>query len=100
MGKFRASLYIVLTFAIFWCVSSDETCSANGDCSGASSLPEEDTKCVRWRQTGGCDPDGPREKQGDKACSEEIPTGSSGYCQCGVCAQKTRVRLSTCDHRP
>lgn len=58
-------------------------------------------KCIKWRQTGGCNPNGPREKHGDKSCAEEIPTGSSGYCQCGEVKKGTRrAREVTCDHRP
>ena len=39
-------------------------------------------KCVAWRQTGGCNPDGPREHGSDKTCYAVIPDGSSGYCEC------------------
>lgn len=53
--------------------------------------------CIYWRQTGGCVPDGPREPHADVACSREVPTGSSGYCECGG---RRRVRESTCDHHP
>ena len=35
-----------------------------------------------WRQTGGCDPNGPRESQFDKSCSMIIPDSASGYCEC------------------
>jgi len=37
------------------------------------------TSC-RWRQTGKCDPNGPREESQDKACTEKIPKGASGFC--------------------
>ena len=40
------------------------------------------TKCISWRQTGGCDPNGPREPQFDKPCDAYIPHGASGYCEC------------------
>lgn len=61
---------------------------------------DDSFKCIKWRQTGGCSPRGPRERQGDKGCDEVIPTGSSGYCQCGVGDSKLRAREVTCDHRP
>jgi alpha-mannosidase len=38
-------------------------------------------KCTSWRQTGNCDPNGPREPQNDKSCDTEITKGS-GYCEC------------------
>merc|ERR1712224_830194 len=40
------------------------------------------TKCIAWRQTGGCDPNGPREPHFDKPCDADIPSDASGYCQC------------------
>lgn len=36
----------------------------------------------RWRQTGNCDPNGPREWEHDLLCSQIVDTGASGYCQC------------------
>ena len=39
-------------------------------------------ECISWRQTGGCDPNGPREPQFDKPCDADISNGASGYCQC------------------
>eukprot|EP00756_Hemistasia_phaeocysticola_P041265 Hpha_TRINITY_DN16906_c1_g14::TRINITY_DN16906_c1_g14_i1::g.55276::m.55276/K01230/MAN1; mannosyl-oligosaccharide alpha-1,2-mannosidase len=38
--------------------------------------------CVGWRQTGGCDPDGPREAQHDLDCGGTVPETVSGYCDC------------------
>eukprot|EP00996_Jenningsia_fusiforme_P002769 NODE_3587_length_949_cov_49.168889_g3296_i0.p1 GENE.NODE_3587_length_949_cov_49.168889_g3296_i0~~NODE_3587_length_949_cov_49.168889_g3296_i0.p1 ORF type:complete len:133 (+),score=24.89 NODE_3587_length_949_cov_49.168889_g3296_i0:146-544(+) len=38
--------------------------------------------CLGWRQTGGCDPNGPREEDGDRGCRSSISGGSSGYCEC------------------
>ena len=38
--------------------------------------------CVAWRQTGGCNPDGPNEPQFDKTCFQHVADGSSGYCEC------------------
>ena len=40
-----------------------------------------DLRCVKWRQTGGCKPDGPRESGNDKSCSTKI-NGGSGFCEC------------------
>lgn len=50
--------------------------------------------CVSWRQTGDCDPDGPREPDADQACHDVIPGERSGYCEC---ANGTRVR-GECGH--
>merc|ERR1712025_900140 len=41
-----------------------------------------DSKCVSWRQTGGCDPKGLREPNSDKSCNVVIPDVVSGYCEC------------------
>ncbi|GMF28070.1 unnamed protein product [Phytophthora lilii] len=38
-------------------------------------------RCVGWRATGDCTPDGPREPQNDKSCDEVITSGSSGFCE-------------------
>ena len=38
--------------------------------------------CVMWRQTGSCDPNGPREPQFDRTCDVIIESGWSGYCEC------------------
>lgn len=38
--------------------------------------------CVAWRQTGGCDPKGEREKMLDEHCATTIIPGRSGYCEC------------------
>ncbi|OWZ16617.1 hypothetical protein PHMEG_0009576 [Phytophthora megakarya] len=39
-----------------------------------------DYKCVGWRQTGDCSPDGPREAQKDLSCGGIVMAGASGYC--------------------
>jgi hypothetical protein len=41
-------------------------------------------ECVAWRQTTNCNPNGEREESSDKACSEHVPSGVSGYCECTV----------------
>jgi hypothetical protein len=38
--------------------------------------------CLGWRKTGGCDPDGTREKEQDKDCKATIDSKLSGFCQC------------------
>eukprot|EP00759_Apiculatamorpha_spiralis_P032869 PhF_6_TR34187/c0_g1_i1/m.50057 len=38
--------------------------------------------CIAWRQTGGCDADGPNEPNGDQPCIAVIESGWSGYCEC------------------
>ena len=42
----------------------------------------QDPKCVKWRQTGGCSPNGAHEEQYDKDCSTPLDKGWSGYCEC------------------
>ncbi|KAG6612166.1 Vesicle transport protein [Phytophthora cinnamomi] len=39
-----------------------------------------DYKCVGWRQTGDCSPDGPRESGKDMNCGGIVKAGASGYC--------------------
>ena len=41
-----------------------------------------DSKCLGWRKTGGCDPDGPRQHAQDKGCHDAIKSAWSGYCAC------------------
>ena len=38
---------------------------------------------VGWRQTGDCDPLGPREKTHDLSCHATVRADASGYCECG-----------------
>eukprot|EP00301_Raphidiophrys_heterophryoidea_P001144 c10566_g1_i1.p1 GENE.c10566_g1_i1~~c10566_g1_i1.p1 ORF type:complete len:590 (+),score=163.03 c10566_g1_i1:55-1770(+) len=51
--------------------------------------------CIGWFQTGACDPKGVREPDNDRSCSEWVPKGSSGYCQC---ANDVRHEY-TCEHK-
>lgn len=54
-------------------------------------------RCVAWRQTAACDPQGVREPHLDKDCSVMVQSAWSGYCECargGVAAR------SGCDHPP
>eukprot|EP00439_Symbiodinium_sp_Y106_P054559 s4935_g7.t1 len=81
-------------------VGSDESCPAGGCAAGEAAKDTIDFRCVRWRQTAGCNPKGAREKEGDQSCDEDISTGRSGYCQCTLNGQKLNARAVTCDHRP
>merc|ERR1712232_1409004 len=47
----------------------------------AEALARNQSLC-RWRQTGGCSPDGALEPTNDKFCDETIGAGVSGYCDC------------------
>ncbi|GMF20800.1 unnamed protein product [Phytophthora fragariaefolia] len=38
-------------------------------------------KCIGWRTTKSCNPDGEREPQNDHDCFRKIPGGLSGYCE-------------------
>lgn len=51
-------------------------------------------KMCLWMQTGGCNPDGPRESDNDKECTFKIEPGWSGYCACGP--DRTATRKSDC----
>lgn len=44
-------------------------------------LPKRPVTCIAWRQTSGCDPNGPREPDNDRACNSKIEHGASGYCE-------------------
>ena len=50
----------------------------------------------RWKQTGGCSPDGRREPGHDRRCDAVVPSGASGYCSC---ADGSRVAESHCNHK-
>ena len=39
-------------------------------------------QCVSWRQTGNCDPNGPREPEHDLGCDKPVPNAASGFCEC------------------
>ncbi|ETV81037.1 hypothetical protein, variant 2 [Aphanomyces astaci] len=60
--------------------------------------PADDFECLGWRQTGECDPDGPREPNEDKGCDKVITAGNSGYCEARHKATGTVVRafVSSC----
>eukprot|EP00759_Apiculatamorpha_spiralis_P015752 PhF_6_TR22323/c0_g1_i2/m.31599 len=66
--------------------------STNEEDDGASQ-----SKCVGWRQTGRCDPNGQREESYDRNCDALIADGLSGYCEC---ANGRRTRGVTCEHGP
>ena len=50
----------------------------------------------RWKQTGGCSPDGRREPGHDRKCDAVVPSDLSGYCSC---ADGSRVAVSHCNHK-
>lgn len=54
--------------------------------------------CLGWRATSGCKPDGPRVVAKDSSCEEEVPEGSSGYCevQDANTGESFRVMRRTC----
>ena len=45
-----------------------------------SDLPRRPIQCIGWKQTSDCSPYGHREPDHDLGCNEQIPPGSSGYC--------------------
>ena len=75
----------------------EEACS-DGQCGDEGSSPGVGGgKCIGWRQTGGCDPLGPREPSSDLSCSDVVSRGASGYCECEGDRQ---VSFVGCDHPP
>lgn len=52
-------------------------------------------KCVSWRQTADCSPDGPRQPDLDKSCDTYIPGSDSGFCEC---IDGRKAGLSSCGH--
>ncbi|KAF4127565.1 putative Mannosyltransferase [Phytophthora infestans] len=38
-------------------------------------------KCIAWRSTRGCSPNGPRQPEKDQNCTQIISKGESGYCE-------------------
>lgn len=62
----------------------------DGETSGSSA-----PACIAWRQTTTCQAASPRAPCYDSSCSEIIPSGYSGYCECG----SARVALD-CGHAP
>jgi alpha 1,2-mannosyltransferase len=53
---------------------------------GIRDFPMEDTgkrslKCVAWRATSGCSPEGPRDPEQDQNCTQIVSKGESGFCE-------------------
>ncbi|RLN98028.1 hypothetical protein BBJ28_00026771, partial [Nothophytophthora sp. Chile5] len=49
-------------------------------------LPSRETesrrfRCIGWRATSKCTPDGPREPENDRNCTKVVVNGMSGYCE-------------------
>ncbi|CAH0478482.1 unnamed protein product [Peronospora belbahrii] len=44
-------------------------------------LKERQYKCIGWRATADCRPDGVRDLANDKSCDQRIMNGASGYCE-------------------
>ena len=66
--------------------------------SGPGKKDGRSTDCVAWRQTASCRPDGPREAFFDLPCDAKVPSGKSGYCQCGDNSKKGIARCN--QYRP
>eukprot|EP00301_Raphidiophrys_heterophryoidea_P006246 c12536_g1_i3.p1 GENE.c12536_g1_i3~~c12536_g1_i3.p1 ORF type:complete len:283 (+),score=89.48 c12536_g1_i3:35-850(+) len=61
--------------------------------------------CRGWRQTGSCNPHGPRETDQDRDCSASIARGMSGFCECQKkvrqgddAVEVIERRYFSCDH--
>jgi len=65
-----------------WC-EAHQTCYDDGWWNqGEYPCRSESVSQCWWRQTGNCDPYGPREPHLDQGCGAQMPTGSSGFCDC------------------
>lgn len=53
--------------------------------------------CQGWKATSDCSPYGKRDEQGDRSCSEVVPSSSSGFC---ICENGKRTAYSDCRHTP
>ena len=69
-------------------VSNHYTCEQSADPNASKQLS---LKCVSWRQTRDCNPNGIRDETLDAACDVWIGTGASGYCECDG-GQRARPR--------
>lgn len=65
-------------------------------------LAEQPHVCLGWRQTKDCNPNGQRDVESDRPCSDTVPYGASGFCECRgtTDGEARRLRLSSCDHAP
>ncbi|RLN59918.1 hypothetical protein BBJ28_00016615 [Nothophytophthora sp. Chile5] len=50
-------------------------------------------RCIGWRATSKCTPDGPREPENDRNCTEVVVNGMSGYCELVDEASGERFRV-------
>ena len=85
------------------CAPGDNACSeAKGSFATmtSSNAHLQSYRCLGWRQTSGCDPNGRSDKAHDQDCRAVVPSGASGFCECEGTAdgRRVRVRLSECDH--
>ena len=53
--------------------------------------------CQGWKATSDCSPYGRRDEQGDRSCTEIVPSSSSGFC---ACEDGKRTAFSDCRHAP
>ncbi|GMF18846.1 unnamed protein product [Phytophthora lilii] len=61
-------------------------------------FPSGDTKirevrCITWRSTRECSPEGPRQPTMDRNCTDIIPAGQSGYCEVEDVSSEKRFRM-------
>lgn len=77
-----------------YCTQTLNFCSAHSTCTDTS--VEIVRNCISWRNTGACDPDGPREPEWDTLCNVTIAGSASGYCEC----ESGRRLKYGCGHNP
>merc|ERR1711998_146752 len=72
----------------FW-LKSGETVELTPDPDSFNKAEFTKQGCMGWRATSQCDPDGDREEDDDKGCTDEIDSSMSGFCKCdtGVVAR-------------
>ncbi|RLN89605.1 hypothetical protein BBJ28_00027070 [Nothophytophthora sp. Chile5] len=54
---------------------------------------ERQLKCIGWRATGDCSPDGPRTPENDLSCDHKVKDGASGYCEVEDVGSGERFRV-------
>ncbi|KPA86843.1 putative mitochondrial glucosidase II beta subunit [Leptomonas pyrrhocoris] len=62
---------------------------------GDREAAEEESCCIKWRQTGNCKADGPREAAEDKDCETIIRGVSSGFCECAPASPEDESKDDT-----
>ncbi|EGZ29016.1 hypothetical protein PHYSODRAFT_475546 [Phytophthora sojae] len=65
-------------------------------------VSQRQLKCIGWRATRGCSPDGAREPESDQNCTQIVSKGESGYCEAEDIntGERFRVMRRKCNSLP